>query len=93
MLLQCWVVPAVRLALFGAESQQGMAFGYCAPLGLASRVSSASSGKGGLSNRAGGPIVGDYRNGRDLGIHRAAAAGTTDSTETCCAEHMLFTWA
>lgn len=82
MLLQCWVVPAVELALFGAENQQGMAFEDCAPLGRASRVSSASSSKEGLSNRGGGPMVGGYRNGRDLGICRAAA--TTDSTVTWC---------
>ena len=75
MLLQCWVVPAVKLALFGAENQQGMAFEYCAPLGPTSRVSSASPSKEGLPSRGGG---------RDLGIHTAAAAGTTDSTVTWC---------
>jgi len=29
-------------------------------------------------------MVGDYRSGRDRGIHRAAAAGTADSTATWC---------
>lgn len=29
-------------------------------------------------------MVGGYRNGRDLGICRAAAAGTADSTATWC---------
>lgn len=82
MLLQCWVVPAVKLSQFGAENQQGMAFGYCAPLGPTSSVSSASPSKEGLSSRGGGPMVDDYRNGRDLGIRRAAAAETIDSTAT-----------
>lgn len=66
--------------LFGVQNQQGLAFGLCATLGRASRISRASPSKRGLSSRRGHPMGGGCRNGRDLGIHRATAAGTTDST-------------
>lgn len=66
------------------QNQQDRAFEYYAPLGPTSRVSRAAPGKRGLSSRGGHPIGGDYRNGRDLGICKAIAAGTTDSTSTWC---------
>lgn len=80
--MQCWDFLAVQLALFRAENQQGMAVGFWAPLGPTSTVLSACPTKEGLSSRRDDLMVGVYRNGRDLGIHRAAAAGTTDSPAT-----------
>lgn len=50
MLLQCWLLPAVKL--FGAGNQQCMAFGYSAPL---RPISSASPGREGLSSRGVAP--------------------------------------
>lgn len=78
-----WVVPAVMLA-FGGQNEQGMAFGYCAPLGPTSRVSRASPSKRGLSSSGGHLVRGDFRCGRDPAICRATAAGTTDSISTWC---------
>lgn len=75
----CNVLAAVRLAFWCAESTRYRAFGYCALLGPNSRVSRASLSKKGLSSRGGHPIGGDYINGRDLGICRATAAGTTST--------------
>lgn len=66
------------------QNQKDRAFGYCAHLGPTSRVSRASPSERGLSSRGGHPIGGDYRNGRDLGICKATAAGTRDSTSTWC---------